>query len=45
MKCGRAPDTMGQIVTKSILPSASSSVGRQVSSQLVRRILGAIVKR
>jgi len=45
MKRGRAPDTMGQIVTKSILRAASSSVGRQVGNQIVRGILGAIVKR
>lgn len=45
MKRGRAPDSMGQMVTKSILRAASSSVGRQVGNQIVRGILGAIVKR
>ncbi len=41
---GRVPDGMGEIMAKSLLRAVSSQVGRQVSSQIVRGILGAILK-
>lgn len=41
---GRPADSVGQIVTKSILRAAGSQIGRQISSRIVRGILGAILK-
>lgn len=41
---GRSADSVGQIVTKSILRAAGSQIGRQISSRIVRGILGAILK-
>lgn len=45
MRRGRQPDSMGTAMTKSLLRAASSSVGRQVGNQIMRGILGAILKR
>ncbi len=41
---GRVPDGMGEIMAKRLLRAVSSQVGRQVSSQIMRGILGAILK-
>ncbi|HRC27751.1 MAG TPA: DUF853 family protein, partial [Alphaproteobacteria bacterium] len=40
----RQPESMAQIMTKSLIRAASSQIGRQVSSRIVRGILGAIIK-
>jgi hypothetical protein len=45
MRRGRLPDTMGEVIAKSVLRAASTSVGRQVGNQIVRGVLGAILKR
>jgi DNA helicase HerA-like ATPase len=44
-RVGRPADSMGQIITKSVIRAASSQIGRQVGTQIVRGILGAILKR
>jgi DNA helicase HerA-like ATPase len=42
---GRPPDSMSEAMTKSLLRAASSSVGRQIGTQIMRGLLGAILKR
>jgi len=42
---GREPDSMGEVIAKSALRAMSSSVGRQVGTQIMRGILGAILKK
>lgn len=44
-KPGRRSDTFGEALTKSIIRSASSSIGRQVGNKIIRGILGAILKK
>lgn len=45
MRRGREPDTLGETMTKSLLRAASSQVGRQVGAQIMRGLLGAILKK
>ncbi|MDE1152718.1 MAG: DUF853 family protein [Micavibrio sp.] len=42
---GREPDSMGEVIAKSALRAMSSSVGRQVGTQIMRGLLGAILKK
>lgn len=44
-KSGRRSDTFGEAMTKSVIRSASSQIGRQVANTLVRGILNAFLKK
>jgi uncharacterized protein len=45
LKRGREPDSMTTVMTKSLIRAAGSSVGRQIGTQIMRGLLGAILKR
>jgi DNA helicase HerA-like ATPase len=44
-KTGRPRDSMAEAIAKSAVRAASSSIGRQIGNQIIRGVLGAILKR